>query len=94
MDIIRQKSPDVILLDIRLGAHNGLDLLQDIRNIYYDLPVILCSGLPLFKYDLKAIAADYYVVKSPNLIELKTKVKMALEAGSPQHPEERISKVF
>ncbi len=94
MGIIRQQSPDLILLDIRLGAHNGLDLLQDIRNVYYDLPVILCSGFPLFKYDLKAIAADYYVVKSPDLTELKIKVKMALEAGFQQHPEEQIRKGY
>jgi len=94
MDIIRQQSPDLILLDIRLGAHNGLDLLQDIRNVYYDLPVILISGFPVFKYDLKAIAADYYVVKSPDLTELKIRVKMAIEAGFQQCPEEQIRKGY
>lgn len=81
LELIRQKLPDLIVLDIRLGKYNGLDLLQDIRNTYYDLPVILCSAYPDFKYDLKAIAADYYVVKSSDLRELKLKIKMALEGG-------------
>ncbi|MBW1887590.1 MAG: hypothetical protein JRI52_04465, partial [Deltaproteobacteria bacterium] len=40
-----------------------------------------------FKYDLKSVAADYYVVKSSNLSELKTKIKWALESGT-QLPSE------
>lgn len=82
MELIEQKRPDLVVMDIRLGRHNGLDLLQDIRNTYYDLPVILCTAYPTFKYDLKSIAADYYVVKSSNLEELKLKIKMALEGGT------------
>jgi DNA-binding response OmpR family regulator len=66
-----------------LGEYDGLDLLQDIRKTYYDLPVILCSAYPVYKYDLKSIAADYYVVKNSTLEELKLKIKMALEGGNP-----------
>lgn len=82
MALIRGKKPDLIIMDIRLGKQNGLDLLQDIRNTYYNLPVILCTAYDTFKYDLKSIAADYYVVKSSNLIELKSKIKMAIEGCS------------
>ena len=32
---------------------------------------------------LKSIAADYYVVKSADLSELKHKIKMALEGDEP-----------
>ena len=79
MTMIKEKKPDVIVMDIRLGQQDGLDLLQDIRNRYYNLPVILCTAYANFKYDLKSIAADYYVVKNSNLSELKTKIKMAIE---------------
>jgi len=79
MEIIEQKRPDLVLLDIKLGKYDGLDLLQDIRNVYYDLPVILCTAYYDFKYDLKSIAADYYVVKSSNMEDLKAKIRMALE---------------
>ncbi len=78
MKSIEKEGPDLIILDIRLGKHNGLDILQDIRNTYYDMPVILCTAYPTFKNDLKSIAADYYVVKSSNLGELKVKVRRAL----------------
>jgi two-component system response regulator (stage 0 sporulation protein F) len=64
---------------------DGLDLLQDIRNTYYDLPVVMCTAYPDFKYDLKSIAADYYVVKSSDLRELKRKIKMAFESGEQFH---------
>ncbi|MCK4817773.1 response regulator, partial [bacterium] len=34
IELIEQKRPDLIVLDIRLGKNNGLDLLQDIRSTY------------------------------------------------------------
>jgi DNA-binding response OmpR family regulator len=79
--MIEKWRPDLVVLDIKLGENDGLDLLQDIRNTYYDLPVVMCTAYPDFKYDLKSIAADYYVVKSSDLRELKTKIKMAFESG-------------
>ena len=62
-----------------LGKYNGLDLLQEIRNANYRMPVILCTAYSSFKYDLKSIAADDYVVKSADLTELKLKIKAAIE---------------
>jgi DNA-binding response OmpR family regulator len=85
MALIENKRPDLVLLDIALGECNGLDILQDIRNTYYDLPVILCTAYSSFRYDLKSVAADYYVVKNSNLKELKHKIRMAIEA-SKQFP--------
>jgi DNA-binding NtrC family response regulator len=85
LDLVAQSSPDVVILDIKMGEHNGLDLLQDIRKDHYDLPVILCSAYSVFKYDIKSIAADYYVVKSADLRDLKGKVQMAIEGGMIQH---------
>ncbi len=79
LGLIEEAQPDLVVLDIRLGETNGLDLLQDIRNTYYELPVILCSAYSAFRYDMKSIAADYFVVKSSDLSELKVKIKMALE---------------
>ncbi|MBW2059687.1 MAG: response regulator [Deltaproteobacteria bacterium] len=77
---IEKEKPDVVILDIKMAEYNGLDLLQTIRERFYDLPVILCSAYSMFKGDLKSIAADYYVVKSSDLSELKRKINQALEA--------------
>ena len=81
LELIERERPDLIILDIRLGEYDGLDLLQDIRNTHYNLPVILCTAYPDFRYYLKSIAADYYVLKSSNLRELKLRIRMALEGG-------------
>jgi DNA-binding response OmpR family regulator len=80
LDQIEHLRPDLVLLEIRLGEIDGLDILQEIRDRYYDMPVILCSAYSSFRYDMRAIAADYYVTKSIDLSELKFKVKMAFDS--------------
>ena len=80
MERIKEEKPDLIVLDIKMVGYDGLDLLQDIRNNFYDLPVVLCTAYDTFKRDMKSIAADFYVIKSFDLTELKSKVAMALEA--------------
>ncbi len=72
--------PEAVVLDIRLVDYDGLELLQEIRNRYHDLPVILCTAYDTYKEDPKAIAADYYVVKSFDLSELKMAIQRAIEA--------------
>jgi len=74
LERIQQEKPNLVVLDIKMVDYNGLDLLQDIRNKFYDLPVILCSAYDTFKNDLKSIVADQYVIKSFDLSELKSKI--------------------
>ncbi|MDR1039373.1 MAG: response regulator [Deltaproteobacteria bacterium] len=78
LELIEREKPDVVVLDIKMVDYNGLDLLQDIRNKHYDLPVILCSAYDTFKDDMKSIAADHYVVKSFDLAELRQKISEVL----------------
>jgi len=88
VELIGREEPDLIILDIKMAEHDGLDLLQDVRKEFYNIPVILCSAYSSYKGDLKSIAADYYVVKSADLAELKQKIKMALEGHIPPNPDE------
>jgi DNA-binding NtrC family response regulator len=82
MELIAQKKPDLIVLDVWLSEYSGLDLFQNIRNTYYNLPVILCTVYQSFKYDPKPVAYGCHVVRSTDLSDLKLKVKMAIEVGS------------
>ncbi|MGE4552391.1 MAG: response regulator [Desulfovibrionaceae bacterium] len=78
--LLEREKPDLVILDIKLGVdRSGLDILQDIRTRDTDLPVILSTAYDSFQHDLKSIAADYYVVKSVDLTELKAKVDLALQ---------------
>ena len=83
LEKIEKEKPDVIILDIKMAAYDGLDLLQEIRQKFHDLPVIISSAYGAYKGDYKTLAADYYVVKSSDLSELKQKVKKALEGKVP-----------
>ena len=81
LEKIKKIDPDLVILDVKLAKHDGLELLLSIRNHYYNLPVILCTAYAVFKQNIKSLAADYYVVKSFDLSELKRKIDMALEAA-------------
>ena len=79
LPLMERVSPDVVVLDIKLGGNrSGLDLLQEIRGKDQGIPVILSTAYDSFQHDLKSIAADYYVVKSVDLGELKSKVSLAM----------------
>ncbi len=84
LEKIDEEKPDIVILDIKMVDYNGLDLLQDIRNKHYNLPVILCTAYDTFKEDMKSIAADHYVIKSFDLTELKSKIASALETHIPE----------
>ena len=79
---INRLQPEVVVLDVRLVDFDGLELLQEIRNHYHDLPVVLCTAYDTYKEDPKAIAADHYVVKSFDLSELKMAIRRAIEADT------------
>ncbi|MYL84082.1 response regulator [Desulfovibrio aerotolerans] len=79
LPLLEKVAPDVVVLDIKLGGNrSGLDLLQEIRGKDQAIPVILSTAYDSFQHDLKSIAADYYVVKSVDLGELKSKVAQAM----------------
>ena len=79
---IDRVQPEVVVLDIKLLDYDGLELLQEIRNRHHDLPVILCSAYDTYKEDPRAIAADYYVVKSFDLSELKMAIQRVIETNN------------
>jgi DNA-binding response OmpR family regulator len=80
LPLMERVAPEVVVLDIKLGSNrSGLDLLQEIRGKDQAIPVILSTAYDSFQHDLKSIAADYYVVKSVDLGELKAKVALAME---------------
>lgn len=44
LEIVRKVHPDVVLLDIRLPDMDGPDLLKEIKKIYPEIPIVMCSG--------------------------------------------------
>ena len=73
--MVEKEPPHLVILDIKLQDQNGLELLGDLRRISKDTPIILNSAYSTYKSDFQSWLANAYLVKSPNLDELKKKIR-------------------
>jgi DNA-binding NtrC family response regulator len=74
-------SPDIILLDIFLGPHNGLEILEQLRSQGYTVPVIIMTATNDIKMAVRAIklGAEDFIVKPLDLEQLEIAVDKALQ---------------
>ena len=85
-----EKQTDLMLTDIGLPGASGLDLLQTVKIVAPELPVILLSGLYELGLALTALkngAADY-LVKPVNAIELTRVVNNHLQPDTQRKQAE------
>ncbi len=78
IDKIKNEEPDLVVLNIRIKDYNGLELLHAIKDRFSDLPVGICSAYDTFRGDIKTAEADFYVVRSFDLTELKNNIADSL----------------
>jgi DNA-binding response OmpR family regulator len=64
-----------VVLDIELPDMAGLEVLQRLREVSPDTPIILNSAYTTYKTDFRSWLADDYIVKSSDLEPLKQKIK-------------------
>jgi DNA-binding NtrC family response regulator len=71
---------DALCLDINLPDGNGLDMLEEVRRIDLDLPVIVISGVPTAQIKARAAAlgAQMFLEKPFALSELKRILRQCL----------------
>ena len=79
LDNIAKFSPNIIIFEPKVPKTDGLDILQKIRNMYYNIPVIISTACSDLRYDPRSMVADYFVIKSFDLRGLKLRIKMALD---------------
>jgi len=73
---------DVCLVDYRLGAHNGVEVLQEATRIGVTFPVILLTGQGDREVDLEAMrfgAADFLGKEGLNADQLERSIRYAIE---------------
>lgn len=66
-----EMEPDLIIMDIRMPKMDGLDALGHIIKSQIDKPVIIHSAYSSYRDDPLTMAADAYVLKSPDFSRLK-----------------------
>lgn len=95
-DVVRhfiQSELDLVILDLRLGQEDGLDLLREIRS-RSDVPVIITTGHRRDEIDRVVgleLGADDYVTKPFGLRELLARIRAVLrrrEAGRAAPPRD------
>jgi two-component system OmpR family response regulator len=88
--------PSLVILDLRLGQEDGLDLLREIRS-RSDVPVIITTGHRRDEIDRVVgleLGADDYITKPFGLRELLARIRAVLRRreagqGAPQRDPER-----
>jgi DNA-binding NarL/FixJ family response regulator len=81
---VRAHRPDVVLLDVRMGAMSGLDVLAEIRRSPERLPCLMVTTFGEDEYVAEAIrlGADGFVLKSGDPRELLLAVHAAASGGA------------
>jgi DNA-binding response OmpR family regulator len=82
LEIIKEKLPDIIIMDINMPKMDGIDTMGRILSKNKEIPVIINTAYSNYKDNYMAWAADAYIVKSSDLSELKNKIKELLANNS------------
>jgi DNA-binding response OmpR family regulator len=99
--LLARNQPDLIVLDLRLGREDGLDLLRELR-ARSDIPVIITTGHRPDEIDRIVgleLGADDYITKPFSLGELLARIRAILRRRNarptkPQRESERGSLRF
>ena len=84
---------DLCMLDYRLGAHTGIELLKTARNQGYNHPIILLTGANEGDIDILALqaGADDYISKEQLQGELLHRIiRYAIERKKAEHEREML----
>jgi two-component system response regulator (stage 0 sporulation protein F) len=76
---IKREKLDLVIMDIRMPAMDGLEAIGKILGLKKDIPIILNSAYSNYKEDFMSWAADAYVVKSSDLTQLKNTIRNVLD---------------
>jgi signal transduction histidine kinase len=85
---------DVCLLDYRLGARTGIELLQEVRALGCTVPVIFLTGQTDLALDVAAMhagAEDYLIKGQFTARELERAIRYALERAAARAAERRLT---
>jgi len=83
LKLVREKVPDLIILDVRLPGMNGLETFQHIHEIEPKLPVIIMTAFGTTETAIEAtkMGAFDYILKPFDIPDMLLVIGQALEAG-------------
>jgi DNA-binding response OmpR family regulator len=84
LKLLKKKTPDVILTELKLGAIRGSTLLDEIRDLYSHIPVIILTEKDSTESLVKSfkLGVDDYITKPFDFAELKARMEARMEGQS------------
>ena len=79
LSILSTETPDVITLDLKMPNMSGVDLLQRIKEVKPEIPVIVVTAFDYSHYETKSMPCEGYIVKSSDLTELKKMIVRSIK---------------
>ncbi|MBR1892558.1 MAG: response regulator transcription factor [Lachnospiraceae bacterium] len=73
-EMVIEKHPNVLLMDIRLGKYNGIELAGEVRNSNPNIRIILMSGYKVGNIS-NSIGVDGFVSKEESIESLASTIK-------------------
>ena len=95
-DAVELHQPDIILLDIYLTTHNGLDILKDLQKRYFHIPVIMITGYSDVKISVEAMkmGAFDFLLKPIDLDQLKLVLNKCVNHLNLKHEVEKLHSIM
>lgn len=89
LSILKDVTPEILLLDINMPNKNGIDVLQEIRNKKIPIKVLILTVHNEIEYLIKAIdiGVDGYVLKNAGSAELKAAIETVVNGESYIQPD-------
>lgn len=96
MDAAGERDFDAIMSDIKMSPLSGMDLLQKIRDVFPETPVVLLTAFGSLETAIQAMkqGAFDYVAKPVNLEELALVMKRAVQHHQLVRDHRHLSKAF
>jgi DNA-binding NtrC family response regulator len=85
LELLRRERPDVVVLDLKMPEMDGITVLQQIRSLNSDQPVIILTGAatPGMEQQVRALGVTEFVEKEFSLHRLGDALKRVLAASPP-----------
>src|SRR5688572_14092707 len=96
LSFIKQRQPDLILLDLQLPDTSGLDILRQLGELGYDIPVILMTahGTEQTAVEAFRLGARNYLIKPFDAVEAGNAIERALRERRLQREKDVLTRTL